>query len=226
MTGADLHVLLVEDSAGDARLIQELLAEVRHVTIHVEWVNRLATGIERAVAGGPDVVLLDLSLPDSTGLATVARMHDGAPGVPIVVFTSLDDEALGMQAVTLGAQDYLVKGARDAAGVARTLRYAVERERLQSANRDKDEFLAILSHELRTPLTAMLGWVRMLQTGRLSPEQVKQALESIDRNTRVQAALINDLLDVSRITAGKLTLERQCVDLVQVTAAAIEALQS
>ncbi|HEU5195153.1 MAG TPA: ATP-binding protein, partial [Methylomirabilota bacterium] len=94
---------------------------------------------------------------------------------------------------------------------------AVDNARLyaeaEGANRAKDQFLATLSHELRTPLTAMLGWVLMLQSGRLRGEEAAAALASIERNTRVQAQLINDLLDISRIVAGKLQLECRPVDL-------------
>jgi signal transduction histidine kinase/ActR/RegA family two-component response regulator len=83
----------------------------------------------------------------------------------------------------------------------------------EAANASKDDFLAILSHELRTPLTAMLGWVRMLDRGLLSPARTAEALRAIDRNARLQARLINDLLDVSRIVTGKLDVERALVDL-------------
>jgi signal transduction histidine kinase/CheY-like chemotaxis protein len=86
----------------------------------------------------------------------------------------------------------------------------------EAANRSKDDFLAVLSHELRTPLTAILGWTRMLQRGMLSAAQTTGALEAIDRNTRLQARLIDDLLDVSRIVAGKLEVERQPLDLAAV----------
>lgn len=93
------------------------------------------------------------------------------------------------------------------------------------ANRAKDEFLAVLSHELRTPLTAMLGWVRMLRTGGVSPEQTGRALEVIERNTRIQSQIINDLLDVSRIVAGKLVLDRRPVELAAVVEEGVEALR-
>ena len=86
----------------------------------------------------------------------------------------------------------------------------------ETANRSKDDFLAVLSHELRSPLTAILGWVRMLERGVLSSERRAEALGAIDRNTRLQARLINDLLDVSRIVTGKLDVERQPVSLALV----------
>jgi signal transduction histidine kinase/CheY-like chemotaxis protein len=99
------------------------------------------------------------------------------------------------------------------------------RAEAESANRGKDEFLAVLSHELRTPLTAMLGWVRMLRTGRLEPAQHARALETIERNTRLQSQLINDLLDVSRIVAGKLQLDYQAVDLLAVVDDTVDSLR-
>lgn len=92
------------------------------------------------------------------------------------------------------------------------------------ANRAKDEFLAVLSHELRTPLTAMLGWVRILRSGRMAAEQTERALETIERNTRLQSQIINDLLDVSRIVAGKLQLEKRAVDFGGAVEEAMESL--
>jgi signal transduction histidine kinase len=105
---------------------------------------------------------------------------------------------------------------------------ALENARLyaeaRDANRAKDEFLATLSHELRTPLTAMLGWVRMLQSGTLDPATAARALQVIDRNTKLQAQLIDDLLDVSRIITGKLSLELKATDVGAVVEAALDAL--
>ena len=106
---------------------------------------------------------------------------------------------------------------------------AVDNARLyaeaEGANRAKDQFLATLSHELRTPLTAMLGWVLMLRSGRLGGEEAANALASIERNTRVQAQLINDLLDVSRIVAGKLQIEKRPVDLRVVIEHALDSVR-
>jgi CheY-like chemotaxis protein len=96
----------------------------------------------------------------------------------------------------------------------------------EDANRAKDEFLAVLSHELRTPLTAMLGWLRLLRSGQLNADKTTQALEVVERNTRAQAQLINDLLDVSRIVAGKLQLDRYPVDLAPIMEEAVELSRS
>jgi len=88
------------------------------------------------------------------------------------------------------------------------------RAEAETANRMKDEFLSVLSHELRTPLNAMLGWVRILRSGNVDPDRAVKALEIIERNTRQQSSLIEDLLDVSRIISGKMRIETELIDFV------------
>lgn len=96
------------------------------------------------------------------------------------------------------------------------------REQAVTANRLKDEFLATVSHELRTPLTSILGWSRMLNAGKLDEKNAARALETIERNAKLQAQLIEDILDVSRIITGKLRLEVQSVDLAAVIESALD----
>ncbi|HEY9877720.1 MAG TPA: CHASE domain-containing protein [Leptolyngbyaceae cyanobacterium] len=104
-------------------------------------------------------------------------------------------------------------------------RERVARTEAEAANRTKDEFLAVLSHELRTPLNPILGWVRLLQTGQMNAQKTAEALEIIERNARLQTQLIEDLLDVSRILQGKLTLSKYSVDLVSILGAAQETIR-
>jgi PAS domain S-box-containing protein len=115
-------------------------------------------------------------------------------------------------------------------------RMELERERLlaaaqaaqkeaEQANRLKDEFLATASHELRTPLTAVVGWSRMLRTGKLDEENRARALESIERNATLQSKLIDDLLDVSRIITGKLTLDRRPLEIAHVVSDAVNTVR-
>jgi PAS domain S-box-containing protein len=99
------------------------------------------------------------------------------------------------------------------------------RSEAERANRLKDEFVATLSHELRTPLNAILGWVRVLQMTPADEKTLRQALDVIDRQTRLQAQLISDLLDMSRILSGKMHLEVQSVDLGEILEAAMEAVR-
>ena len=98
----------------------------------------------------------------------------------------------------------------------------VVRSTLEQTSRIKDEFLATLSHELRTPLNAVLGWVQLMRSGKMQPEKVTQALETIERNARAQAQIIDDLLDMNRIVSGKVRLDVQQVDLSKVIDAAID----
>jgi PAS domain S-box-containing protein len=95
----------------------------------------------------------------------------------------------------------------------------------EQANRIKDEFLAVLSHELRTPMNPIMGWANLLKSGRLSPERIPEAIAVIERNAKLQMQLIDDLLDISRIIQGKLTLEAASVDLQTVIQAAIDTVR-
>ncbi|KYF53716.1 hybrid sensor histidine kinase/response regulator, partial [Sorangium cellulosum] len=99
------------------------------------------------------------------------------------------------------------------------------RREAETASHLKDEFLATMSHELRTPLTAVLGWVRMLRTGKLADDRRERALETVERNAQAQAQLVDDLLDISRIMAGKLRLDVKPVELVAVIDAALEVVR-
>lgn len=124
--------------------------------------------------------------------------------------------------LTFRVQEY--RNMRDIA-----LAEASERKRAQetaeSANRVKDEFLAILSHELRTPLNPILGWSKLLKSGRLDADSRNQAVETIERNAKLQVQLIDDLLDVSRILRGKLKLELANVDFAYVVRSALESVR-
>ena len=125
MADEPTNLLLIEDNPEDAGLIREMLGEYR-----LTCVDRLSEGLERLDAGGVDVVLLDLSLPDSQGVETFVRARDLAPGVPIVVLTGMDDGDLALEAVRKGAQDYLVKGRVDGNMLVRAINHAVERHRM------------------------------------------------------------------------------------------------
>jgi diguanylate cyclase (GGDEF)-like protein/PAS domain S-box-containing protein len=131
-----LSILVVEDDAGDFGLIK---AFVRHAVpglggefAPVVWAKTLADGIDAARHGKPDVVLLDLSLPDSSGLATVQAMRSVLPDTPIIVLTGFDDNALAIAALEAGAQDYLVKGRFEHDALERAVRHAQVRQKLES----------------------------------------------------------------------------------------------
>src|ERR1700730_15405600 len=126
-----IEVLLIEDNPGDARLVHERLLSARGARFEVESVDRLAKGVERLRRAGIDVVLLDLSLPDSQGMETITRLHTHAPEIPIVALSGLDDETVIQDAVKQGAEDYLVKGAFSTDILVRSIYYAIDRRRLR-----------------------------------------------------------------------------------------------
>jgi serine phosphatase RsbU (regulator of sigma subunit) len=125
-----IRALLIEDNPGDARLIEVMLTEADGESFSVRHVERLEDGLRELGGGNVDVVLSDLSLPDSQGLDTFLRLHGRAPHVPIIVLSGLNDTTVALKAVHQGAQDYLIKGEVDGQLLARAMRYAIERKRM------------------------------------------------------------------------------------------------
>ena len=121
-----VQILLVEDSTGDARLIQEWLADAG-TSFSIENARKLSEALQRLERGGIDLVMSDLSLPDSQGMETFEKLHAAAPLVPLIVLSGLDDETLAVETVRRGAQDYLVKGRADTHLLVRSIRYALKR---------------------------------------------------------------------------------------------------
>lgn len=169
----DSRVLLIEDNPGDVRLLREMLAEVAGTVLNLECTDRLSSGLERLAAGDVDVILLDLSLPDSQGIETFLRAQAQAPRVPLIVLTGLDDEALALKAVREGAQDYLVKGQFDGMALLRAIRYAVERKRAEEEIRRHTAQLEAL-RQTGLELTKELDLDTLLHS------VVKRAVELLD----------------------------------------------
>jgi diguanylate cyclase (GGDEF)-like protein/PAS domain S-box-containing protein len=137
-----IRVLLIEDSDSDARLIRQVLSFESPRGFEIEHVGCMSDGIARLARRDVDVVLLDLTLPDSTGLETFSATAAAAGPVPILVFTGLDDDETARQAVSAGAQDYLAKGSVDGHSLARALRHAIERKRTAERLRFQADILA------------------------------------------------------------------------------------
>ena len=220
-----IRVLLIEDNPADARLIEMMLGEAKGLRFELDWVDSLNAGIEHLRRRDTDVVLLDLGLPESTGLETLQRLLSHGEKVPtLVVLSGLTDEEVAVQALQSGAQDYLVKGQVDSSLLIRAIRYAIGRsqaeealrqahaeahaakERAEVANQAKSAFLANMSHDLRTPLNGILGFAQILQWDRSLTERQQLGVTAIRQSGEHLLTLINDILDVAKIEAGKLEI--------------------
>jgi signal transduction histidine kinase len=219
------RILLVEDNPGDARLIRETLREAESLPFQLTHADRLAAAEERLAAEAFDVVLLDLSLPDAHGLETVRRTLAAGAEVPIIVLTGLDDETTAVAAVQAGAQDYLAKGRLDGTLLARAIRYAMERKRLErervellrserearataeAAVRARDDVLRVVSHDLGNSLSAVLVTTTLLLRSLPEDGEVRPRVASIRQLAEQMQRLRQDLLDVASIEAGRLSIE-------------------
>jgi DNA-binding NarL/FixJ family response regulator len=126
-----IRVLLIEDDPDDRLLFQEMLEEAEENDFEAETADRLEDGLQRVADETFDVIILDLSLPDSQGVETVGSARFRAPHVPIIVLTGLDDQTVAMKTLRTGAQDYLIKNKVDSDSLERSIRYAMERQRLE-----------------------------------------------------------------------------------------------
>ncbi len=232
MDGSSIRALLIEDNPGDARLIREMLRDAGGgVAVELKVAGRLSDGLERLVVGGIDLVLLDLSLPDSSGLATFDAVHSAAPETPVVVLSGLDDERVAIRAVHQGAQDYLVKGRVEGGTILRSMRYAIERQRLEAARADlerqRDEFFSSVSHDLRTPVAAIKAAIGVVLANEPAnmPRALHRLLANVDQAADELTKLIEDLLEMARLQAGRIELWRLHIDVRDVVARAVRGIE-
>ena len=143
----EIKVLLIEDNLAEARLFKELLQDARAEKFSLSHFQRLSTAKVEIKRTQFDVVLLDLTLPDSDGLASLAALIQDAPSLPVVVLTNTNDPALALAAVRHGAQDYLVKRQVTLDLLVRSIRYAIERKQNAAALREINETLELRVEE-------------------------------------------------------------------------------
>jgi len=239
-----MRILLLEDSATDAELIQ---VAMRRGGLDAEYVRvQSQEDFSKALRNERfDLIFSDYSLPSFDGISALALARDLAPDIPFIFVSGALGEELAIEMLKQGATDYVLKTglSRLPPAVRRAMRELEGRrarkqaqdeimrlnaelqkrvEESQQANRMKDDFLGVLSHELRTPLTAIFGWTRLLQTGKLNTDETLRAIQIIEKNTRIQMQLVNDLLDISRIISGRFQLELRPIELVPVIESGIQ----
>jgi signal transduction histidine kinase len=253
-----IHILLVEDSPSDARLLHQIFLYADQEEWHLSHVERLSEAIDASRENSTlklddeaesrkqrtfDLVLLDLSLPDSTGLETLKEFRAAIPDIPVVVLTGLDDENLALQALAEGAQDYLVKDQMTMQRLVRAIRYAVERGEIlnqireseertrqalakeQELNELKSNFVAMVSHEFRTPMTTIRTSVDILEynSDKLTDERRTKYFDRIQNAINQMLQLLDEVLFLSKTEAAKLeykpapvNLENFCSELTDI----------
>ena len=240
MSENSVKILLIEDDPAEARLLQEVLKSFNLQLFSLVHVNRLQTALEKLKGERFDVILLDLTLPDSQGLSSVETLVRQAPNLPIVVLTNTNDDKLAIEAVRRGAQDYLIKRKINVDVLVRSVQYAIERQRasesLREANEDlvnqvqkktdelikareidrlKSELVSMFSHDFRSPLTTVLSCAELLQNkGHLLTEDKKVHLFDLLRGaSKNMVQLLDEVLLVGRADSGTLECNLATLDL-------------
>ena len=245
--GPPARILLVDDIDTDRTALAALLEPLGQVVAAHSGQEALEATLRHDFA----VIVIDVQMPGMDGYATgqLLREQERTRYTPVIFVTGSGDLSPAAHGYRLGTFDFVTSPfdsdvVRARVGVLTTLwqrgqkleaqaaelraqAMAAERERAarevaEAANRMKDEFLAVVSHELRTPLNAILGWAELLSAGTLAPGRVRRGLETIARNARMQARLVEDLLDVSHIIAGQLAITRMPTDLAAIAQGAVQ----
>jgi signal transduction histidine kinase len=257
MTADLINILLIEDNLAEARLLQEFLKDGSFKEFNLVHVKRLSEALD---AIGKDastpclynIILLDLTLPDSQGLESLKPLMARAPCLPIVVLTNINDEQLAIEAVRRGAQDYLVKRQINAQLLTRSLRYAIERKQYletlravneslenrveertaqlveaKEVNQFKSEFVSILSHDIRNPLNAILLAAGLLKNSddKLNPEKKVAHYQMIRSAIKNMSLLLDEASFIGRADSGKLSCELIGINLVAFCNAIIKEIQ-
>lgn len=244
-----INILLVEDNPGDARLVEEALRQAADGAFYLRHVTRVHEAMDY-LKSHPlvDVILSDMSLPDSRDTETFQLLHQAAADVPVIFMTGSHDTKLALEAIQQGAQDYLIKGEFSSHSLVRVIKYAIERKKYQgevtaarakakalrqtarllkreqtqlvALNKAKDEFISLASHQLRTPATGVkqyLGMVLEGYAGEVPAELQAFVKNAYDSNER-QLSIVNDLLNIAQLDAGKVVLSLQPTNLAELLA--------
>lgn len=218
-----VRLLIVDDDEDDYIIVKELLQDISRGPFVLDWAGSYSEGEQLLKQNRHDLCLMDYKLGAHDGIELLKRTDELGFRGPVILLTGMHEGEVDMQALEAGAVDYLVKDGLSAEQLARSIRYAlarkdmeferVERLRAEAENRSKSEFLAHLSHELRTPLSAILGFTELLINDEEKDERLAH-LNIVHRNGKHLLGLLNDILDLSKIEAGKLELEVQTVQLI------------
>ena len=220
------RVLLIDDNAD----MREYLTHILSGYVQIEAVADGATALAIAQERVPDLILSDVMMPGLDGfeLLEALRADPRTKEIPIILLSARAGEDAIVEGLQAGADDYLIKPFSAQELVSRVTTHLqmsqLRGEALQKARstiRTKDEFISIVSHELNTPLVSILGWTRILQSNPPNPAMLNKALDIIEHNATLEAKLVQDLLDISRISAGKLRLNLEPVELERVIDKAI-----
>jgi signal transduction histidine kinase len=179
-----IKVLLIEDNEEHVAFLRQLLASSESVQFELHTAGDVQHGVERLKDGGIQLILLDLTLPDSDGLETFLRVMEAAPDIPLIVLSGLSDVALAIETVQLGAQDYLVKGHVDNHLLVRAMQYAIERKRAQLQLKRANDNLEI---RVRERTEALVQTNARLQQEIAERKRAEEAL--LESNRQLSAAL-------------------------------------
>jgi signal transduction histidine kinase len=193
MASEPITVLFIEDDEDDYILTSQLLKEAEQ-SFEIEWQQTLASGIQAVAEKAFDVVILDLTLPDSTGRDTFTTMREKAPDLPIILMTGLEDNDLALQAVQQGAQDYLVKGSVGTDVMVRSVQYAIERKAADTAlHRYKNQLEDLVQERTEELVVANRQLTEEIGFRKETEQNLRQAISKLEEHDRAKTQFVTNV---------------------------------
>lgn len=202
-----VNVFMVEDDKYYCEFVRRVLSTRKQPYFNLHSVSDIAEARHYLSHESPDVILLDLNLPDSRGLASLKLVKEVADGCPIIILTSSESEQLGYQAVSQGAQDYLVKHQIGNESLVRSIRYAIQRRRSEEQSMRMaaiQDFVSTLAHDMSVPLVGTQNLLDGLLKGHLGNlnDNQREALSVMKKSTTDQLILVERLIEIYRYEIG------------------------
>jgi signal transduction histidine kinase len=231
MNERPINLLLVEDNPADANLVKQAFSQENWQFVSAETLEDAITAYQNPAIGSSsdpfDLVLLDLGLPDAKGLDTIQQFLEASPEAPVVVLSGLDDEKLALQAISVGAQDYLVKDQITLQALLKAIRFALRRQQAlsqirqsetvaqqalshaQTINEQQIGFIGMVSHELRNPLGIVQSSAELIQMnlGEAANPKIQKWMRNIQTANDQVIYLLNDVLTLCRLSPERLNCQ-------------------
>lgn len=247
MDETPIRITLVDDDEDDYVLTRDLLADIPDFRFELDWISDVDAALEAMCQGDRDLHLVDYRLGRLDGLDLIREAVARDCRAPIILLTGMSDRAVDLDAMRAGAADFLEKDGLNSVLLERSIRYSLQEKRhaeslerrvrertaelaranaaLRAADRRKDEYLSTLAHELRNPLVPIRNALEIMKLAGNAPEVVETSRAMIERQLKHLIRLIDDLMDVARISRGLIKLKLAPVDAALIVSEAVESVR-
>lgn len=219
-----VSVLIIEDDPEDFFLTKEILHNIKNTSYKIDWESDYKKAIERVLLREHEVYLIDYKIGSKTGIDLVKVLVNSGVNCPFIFLTGMDNIDIDVEAMQVGATDYLIKGKINADLLERTIRYAIRQKKIENklreSNTTKDKLFSVISHDLRSPLGSLMNALELMveQKDKIDPVMQSQIIKELLKNSKLTYNLLENLLQWSLTHMGALTLKVEEIEACDILA--------